>query len=319
MISIAIYYSEFIPHLLCYHVNHLPEVILLLCLHPEVLKYNTINNMIELPEAIVLSREINEALSGKTIQHVIAAHSPHKFAWYHEGPEDYHEMLRNKTIQKSYNQGGFVRIDLSNDKVILLSEGVRIRYFLDDEQVPEKHQLLIGFSDRSCLVCSVQMYGGLCAFHEGDYDNKYFRSARDKSSPLADGFDQTYFDLLLSASSEKLSLKGFLATEQRIPGLGNGVLQDILFNAKLHPKKKINTLNDANKNALFHSVKSTLQHMAAEGGRNTEQDIFGYPGEYQTILCKHTVNGPCPNCNSIIQKQAYMGGSIYFCPTCQEI
>lgn len=275
--------------------------------------------MIELPEAIVLSREINEALSGKKLLRVIAAHSPHKFAWYHREPEDYHDLLRNKILLKSYNQGGFVRIDLNNDIVILLSEGIRIRYFLEGEKMPEKHQLLIEFSDRSCLVCSVQMYGGLCAFNEGDYDNKYFRSARDKPSPLTDGFDQTYFDQLLSTNSEKLSLKGFLATEQRIPGLGNGVLQDILFNTKLHPKKKINTLNNADKNALFHSIKSTLSDMTIQGGRNTEQDVFGYPGEYQTRLCKHTVNGPCPNCNSLIQKQAYMGGSIYFCPTCQEM
>jgi len=26
----------------------------------------------------------------------------------------------------------------------------------------------------------------------------------------------------------------------------------------------------------------------------------------------------CLNCGSIIQKQAYMGGSIYFCPGCQK-
>ena len=182
--------------------------------------------MIELPEAIVLSREIDDALTGKSIQRVVAAHSPNKFAWYHQDPQEYHDLLANASIQKSYNQGGFVRIDLNGEKVILLSEGIRIRYFLEGEQIPEKHQLFIEFSDQSCLVCSVQMYGGLCAFHEGDYDNKYFRSAREKPSPLSDGFNQSYFDRLLFTSSEKLSLKAFLATEQRIPGLGNGVLQD---------------------------------------------------------------------------------------------
>lgn len=275
--------------------------------------------MIELPEAIVLSREINDALTGKTIQHVIAAHSPHKFAWYHDEPESYPDLLRNKILLKSYNQGGFVRIDLSDAKVILLSEGIRIRYLVEGEQIPEKHQLLIEFSDRSCLVCSTQMYGGLCAFKEGDYDNEYFGAAREKPSPASDGFDQAYFEQLISQSSEKLSLKGFLATKQRIPGLGNGVLQDILFNAKLHPKRKIKSLDDAKINALFHSVKSTLSAMISQGGRDTEKDIFGYSGGYQTLLSKNSVNKPCPNCDSIIQKQAYMGGSIYVCPTCQKM
>jgi len=42
--------------------------------------------MIELPEAFVLSRQINETVSGKTIKNVIAAQSPHKFAWYSGDP-----------------------------------------------------------------------------------------------------------------------------------------------------------------------------------------------------------------------------------------
>ena len=46
--------------------------------------------MIELPEAVVLSREIDDALTGKSIQRVVAAHSPNKFAWYHQDPQEYH-------------------------------------------------------------------------------------------------------------------------------------------------------------------------------------------------------------------------------------
>ena len=275
--------------------------------------------MIELPEATVISREINDSLQGKTIKKVVTAHSPHKFAWYHEDPGDYDQLLANSTIQRSYNHGGFVRIDLSNNKTLLLSEGIRIRYLKEGEKLPEKHQLLIEFSDRSSFVCSVQMYGGLCAFTYGDYDNEYFSAARKKPSPLSEGFDREYFDNLIDNCSDKLSLKAFLATEQRIPGLGNGVLHDILFNAKLHHKKKINTLNDGHKAALFGSVKNTLAKMTEAGGRDTETDIFGYPGGYKTILSKKTVNKPCNICGSIIQKQSYMGGSIYFCPSCQEM
>jgi formamidopyrimidine-DNA glycosylase len=274
--------------------------------------------MIELPEAVVLAKEINDALSGKTILSAVAANSPHKFAWYHLDPADYQDLLEDATIQKAYNLGGFVRIDMDEEKVILLSEGIRIRYYHVEEHIPDKHQLLLQFNDHSFLVCSVQMYGGLCAFKSGEYDNDYYGAARKKPSPLSQSFDQQYFVQLLSSSSEKLSLKAFLATEQRIPGLGNGVLQDILFNAKLHPKKKISSLDEEQVANLSNAIKSTLSKMAAENGRDTEHDIFGYPGNYQTILSKNTVNSPCHICGSIIQKQAYMGGSIYFCPECQK-
>jgi formamidopyrimidine-DNA glycosylase len=275
--------------------------------------------MIELPEASVISKELNDALSGKTISNVVVAQSPHKFAWYYEDGKDYHELMVDKSIKGAYNHGGFVKVEIEEDIILLLSEGIRIRYLKDGEQIPKKHQLLIEFTDKSWLVCTIQMYGGLVAFRDGDYDNDYYGAARKKPSPLGDDFNADYFHKLLTGVSEKLSLKAFLATEQRIPGLGNGVLQDILFNAKLHPKKKINSLEEKDIGTLFESVKSTLSEMTEKGGRDTEQDIFGYSGGYQTILSKNTVNKPCLDCGSLIQKQAYMGGSIYFCPVCQKL
>jgi formamidopyrimidine-DNA glycosylase len=275
--------------------------------------------MIELPEAVVLSKEINDSLSGKVIKSVTVGQSPHKFAWYHEDKDKYQEFMNGKSIKKAYNQGGFVKIEIEDDILLLLSEGIRIRYLAEGEPVKQKHQLLIEFTDLSSLVCSVQMYGGLVAFHDGDYDNDYYSAARMKPSPLSKEFIQGYFEQLISSVSDKMSMKAFLATEQRIPGLGNGVLQDILFNAKLHPKKKVGSLSDNEKSSLFQAVKDTLADMVEKGGRDTEQDIFGYSGGYQTILSKNTVNTPCPDCGSLIQKQAYMGGSIYFCPECQKV
>ena len=128
------------------------------------------------------------------------------------------------------------------------------------------------------------------------------------------------FDNIISAQEvQKLSLKALLATEQRIPKLGNGVLQDILFNARMHPKKKVSALAGKEKEILFNSVKTTVSAMAAHGGRDTDLDLFGNPGSYKTILCKNTVNKPCPVCGTAIKKEAYMGGSIYYCEKCQRL
>ena len=116
-----------------------------------------------------------------------------------------------------------------------------------------------------------------------------------------------------------MSAKAFLATEQRIPGLGNGVLQDILHKARIHPKRKVETLTDGEREPLFHSVKSTLKEMTAQGGRDTTRDLFSKPGGYRTRLSQITVDKPCPVCGGMIVKQPYMGGSIYFCDGCQKM
>jgi len=114
-----------------------------------------------------------------------------------------------------------------------------------------------------------------------------------------------------------LSAKAFLTTEQRIPGVGNGVLQDILWNANIHPKKKLQDIKDKEKEKLFNSVKSTIMAMRMQGGRDTERDLFGCKGGYKTILSANTLKYPYPACGSGLIREAYMGGNIYFCPTCQ--
>jgi formamidopyrimidine-DNA glycosylase len=72
------------------------------------------------------------------------------------------------------------------------------------------------------------------------FDNAYYLAAKEKPSPLDDeNFDEAYFLQILTAEETiKLNLKAALATHQRIPGLGNGVLQDILWHAKLSPRAK---------------------------------------------------------------------------------
>lgn len=120
-------------------------------------------------------------------------------------------------------------------------------------------------------------------------------------------------------SKPTLSVKAFLATEQRIPGLGNGVLQDILFQAGLHPKRKLTTLSETEKRRLMSSMVMVLKEMTKLGGRDTEKDLFGNNGGYITKMSKNTIKKGCPICGGVTTKEAYLGGSVYYCPVCQPI
>jgi formamidopyrimidine-DNA glycosylase len=275
--------------------------------------------MIELPEALSIARQINSTISGKRISSVTTGHTHHKLAWYYGDPAKYSALLTGKIVGKASAFGGLVEIKAGKAN-ILFGEGIAVRFHKLNAPRPPKHQLLIEFEGRSALSASVQMYGGIGSFLDGELENLYYKTAREKISPFSDAFDGGYFDRLISASGvQKLSLKAFLATEQRIPGLGNGVLQDILFNSRMHPKRKVNTLSDKEKDTLFGSLKSTLAAMLEQGGRDTELDLFGCVGGYHTLMSKNTASKPCPICANLIKKEAYMGGSIYYCETCQKI
>jgi formamidopyrimidine-DNA glycosylase len=275
--------------------------------------------MIELPEARRIAGQINNTIVGKRIAGVVSEQTPHKLAWYYGDRSKYPELLKGQVIGEATSYGGLVEIVAGNAR-ILLGEGLSIRFHEKGESRPSKHQLLIEFNGGSALSGAVQMYGGMGAFLEGELENIYYKVAKEKPSPFSKEFDDEYFHSITSKpDAQKLSLKGLLATGQRIPGLGNGVIQDILFNAKMHPKRKANTLSKKENAALFKALKSTLSDMEAQGGRDTEQDLFGRPGGYRTILSKKTVNTPCPSCGTSIIKEAYMGGSIYYCSRCQQL
>ena len=273
--------------------------------------------MIELPEAIVLARQVAQTLSGRKIVHAAAGSSPHKFAWYTGDPGTYGARLAGRTIRGASASGWHVEIQ-ADDLLLVIS--TPMKYHAPGEKRPAKHQLLLEFDDASALSCTVQMWGGLELLpQDGTGAQVDYFISRGKPSPLSDAFDRAYFDRLLDASGVNLSTKEFLATKQRIPGLGNGVLQDVLWAARLHPRRKISSLSASEMNAMFGAGKGVPAEMAAKGGRDTERDLFDCPGSYKTVLSKNTVGSACPACGAAIRKEAYLGGAVYFCPGCQTL
>ena len=271
--------------------------------------------MIEIPEACVLACQLGETVVGRTIVTAVAASSPHGFAFYFGDPAEYGDRLEGRKVTGAAAYGGLVEIEAGQMRVCF-GDGVNLRYLAPGTEHPAKHQLLLVFDDGSAVCATVQMYGGLWAFPDGLNDNPYYLAAKQKPSVLGDGFDVAYFRSLLTEETERKSAKAFLATEQRIPGLGNGVLQDILWKAKVHPKRAMRTVDVR---GLYDAVRSVLAQMTADGGRDTEKDLFGNPGGYEVVMGRRHDGLPCPECGTPIRRMSYLGGNVYVCDHCQEL
>lgn len=274
--------------------------------------------MLEIPESTTIGVQADNELVGKKIKKVINATSPHSFTFYNGDPSGYAALLEGRTIISAKGHGAFVTLDMDNDVHLTVGDGTNMKYCAAGEPHPQKHQLLLILDDNSDLVFTVSMYGAIYAY-KGKFENPYYVGSIEKVSPLDDAFDRAYFMNLFTGLKKSVSAKAFLATGQRIPGLGNGVVQDILFNAGVNPKRKISTLSDFEKDELFHSLKFTLESMTEKGGRDTEKDLFGNKGGYKTILSKNTYKDPCPVCGTDIVKEAFLGGTVYYCPACQKL
>jgi len=271
--------------------------------------------MIELPEANVLAGQFGKLLTGKKVSDVAVAQTPHKFTWYSDDPVPYSERFGGRTLTGARAYGGQVQVEFG-DQALLFNDGPFFVLTGPGEEAPARHQLQISFEDGHKVTVTTRMYAGMVAINLGAYDNDYYRVAKEKPNPLTDAFDTAHFEGIRAEAKPTLSVKALLATQQRIPGLGNGVLQDILLVAGLRPMCKLKDVNDAQADKLFHVVKDKLREMTDLGGRDTERDLLGNPGGYHVMMNSKAMY--CALCGGPVTRKAYLGGNVYYCERCQQ-
>lgn len=276
--------------------------------------------MFELPEIVILTRQINETLCGKTVAAGRLGNSPHKFVWYNRTPDDFAALTAGTVAGTAHSRGRWLFLPLEPGYVLVLGEcGGKLCYHAPGAALPKKYHLLLSFADGSSLSLMTQMWGAMELYAQGEEQQRqYIRDMRP--TPVDAAFTFAYFTTLIDEclQGEKRSAKGLLTQEQLIPGLGNAIAQDILFRAKLHPRHPLAELSPLQRRALYDAIGATVTDGIALGGRSDETDLFGRPGGYVRVMDKNAVGQPCPACGAPVEKIQYLGGACYVCPRCQR-
>lgn len=275
--------------------------------------------MIELPEAVTIARQMRETLTGKRIASAMRGNSPHKFAFYTGTPEEYEAVLSGKVLGDATDHGPHIATPVGDEHMLVLGGGgERILYHETDRTLPRKHQLLLGFDDGTYLSVSVQGWGSVQLFTHDEF--AAHPHVRPKGpSPLSEAFTYAYFRGLYDAlePGDRRSVKYLYISEPGIWGMGNGYLQDVLFHARVHPRRLALETTEDERRGLYDATVTTLRRAVDLGGRDTERDLANRPGGYVRLMDSRTVGQPCPECATPIEKIAFLGGACYFCPTCQ--
>jgi len=276
--------------------------------------------MFEIPEIVTLAKQINQTLTGKTIRQGSLGNSPHKFVWYNRSREEFASLTQGKTIGAATSKGRWLFIAVEPGYVLVFGEmGGKLLYHPAGSPMEKKYHLWLDFDDGSFLTAFTQMWGAMELFDAGqEQERKYIKDMRP--TPQDDEFTLPYFNDLIDAllKGEKRSVKSLLTQDQLIPGLGNAIAQDIMFNAGLHPRRSLADLNPVQRQALYIAIRNTLDEVIDKGGRYDEYDLFGKRGKYVRLMDNKSAGQPCPVCQTKIEKMQYMGGTCYYCPACQE-
>ena len=275
--------------------------------------------MFELPEVTLLARQINATLKGKTVRTGDHGNSPHKFVWYNRTEAEFASLVTGKVVGEAFYRGRWLFIPMEPGFILLFGEfGGKLIYHQAGEKPPKKIHLRVDFEDGSYLTELTQMWGAMELYSAEDvWERDYINDMR--TAPLDEDFTFEYFNRLIDEASQqqKTSAKGLLTQNQLIPGLGNACAQDILFNARVHPRQNIAEMSAETRQNLYNAILTTLMTIIENGGRYDEVDLFGNPGGYVRLMDKNTAGKPCPVCGTPIEKFAYLGGACYVCPACQ--
>jgi len=270
----------------------------------------------ELPELTVLSRQMNKETVGKQISKVEVANPK----CLNMPLEQFQKVVVGKIVKSVESRGKWLFIRLGSDYVLLFNPGMGadIIHFKPHDELPEKYNIRFILNDRTGFTIRVWWF---CYLHLVQVNKlgDHKLTAKLGLSPLDKKFTLDYFKRLFD--ERKGSIKAFLLDQKNLAGIGNVYVQDILFNAKLHPNRKISSLTTAEIEALYRSIKSVLNESIELGGLAYEKDFYGNKGDYglEQFKIAYKPGKPCPICKTTVQKIKTGSTSSFICPYCQPL
>lgn len=126
--------------------------------------------------------------------------------------------------------------------------------------------------------------------------------------------------LRVKLSSRRAQIKPLLLEQKVVAGIGNIYVDEILYDARLHPRRKANTLSGEEWGRLHAAILENLAAGVEHRGTTVRlyKDLLGRPGKHQDYLRVFEKHGKsCPDCGGKVVREKVGGRPSHFCPSCQ--
>jgi len=138
--------------------------------------------------------------------------------------------------------------------------------------------------------------------------------------PITDTFSPKKFSLLL-AKGKSRKIKEVLMNNSLILGIGNIYASEILFDAKVLPSRKTDSLTEREIKALHFSTRKILKKAIRLRGTSISdyRDAKDKSGSFQDHLYVYKRNNQkCKKCDTMISRSVIGQRSTFFCSNCQK-
>jgi formamidopyrimidine-DNA glycosylase len=286
--------------------------------------------MPELPEVETIVRELNQALKNRRIISVWTDNTKNF------NSKLFQDKIINKKIKEVVRKGKNILIIFENDAVLwihlkLTGHLLLGKYKFDNNHwFPEEkgvyldrqnlylHWVFTLDNNKQLVLSDSRRFARVEIIAINELNNFDEKLGPD---PFSKSFTFDYLKQALKKS--KITIKKFLMDQKHLSGIGNIYANEILFEAKINPFRKANTLSDKEIRSLFEAIPKILNKAIQYRGTSAEdeayRDLYGEKGEFEKFLKVYQKEGEkCSRCGGIIIRKKDNNRSTFYCPNCQK-
>ena len=199
--------------------------------------------MPELPDLQVFSRNLNKALSGKTVKKVIVVNAKK----LKTPVAELQKSLEKQQLTKVERVGKELHFQFGNGSVLGLHLMLHGELFLFKETNDHKNTIIeLIFYDDTGLALT-------------DYSAMATPTLNPEDRDAVDALsDEVNFEFLKARLQKKANVKSILLDQKIIRGIGNAYADEILWDARISPFSAGNKIPDDKIKALAKSIKQVL-------------------------------------------------------------
>ena len=222
-------------------------------------------------------------------------------------PTRFSRSLANRTLEETSRHGKYLFIRLDSGKYLILHFGMTgdLSYFKDEEDTPEYSCLKLDFANGYHLAYTAPRKLGRLGLTESLQN---FLEAKSLG-PDALSISRDEFEELFTKGSG--SVKSVFMNQKNIAGAGNIYTDEILFQAKIHPKTDKKSLSSEEINLLYDTMKDVLTTSIEKNA-----EVPRLPEGY--LIPHRDEEDSCPRCGGPVKRTEVGGRGTYFCPRCQK-
>ena len=184
------------------------------------------------------------------------------------------------------------------------------------DYTPGKHEHLVLFQGKRALVFADARQFGRIQFFQGKGEPPWW--TRRAAPVLSREFTLTRLRAWL-ARHRKLPLKAALLNQTGFPGIGNWMADEILWQARMHPRSPAGALTDDVSRKLWKTVRFVARRSVETVAARRGKKGFGDPPRGWLVHERWSRDGKCPRHRTALRHDSVGGRTTAWCPKCQRL